>query len=116
MTILLALFLLLVIGAILWKAHQLSDDGNIIQGLKRYFDLNYQTDEQENKDIEHGLFLLSERLDLYHPQGWHIEFDQNQPGRPPYIRLSSNSASNAGVYRYDNPAELLDIHSKTEKR
>lgn len=109
----LAFSALFLAGIILHKAFQLGN-GNLWQGLKRYFDTNYQTDKEENADIEHGLFLLAQRLDAYFPRGWSVEFDQGQPGRPPYVRLISASDRNAGVYLYDSPAEMLQRWSQPE--
>jgi len=106
--IILALSVFLMAGAILYKAFQLGD-GDLWQGLKRFFDTDYRTDREENTDIEHGLFLLSERLDAYFPRGWSIQFEQNQPGRPPYVRLVSQEG---GVCPYDSPTELLRYWSQ----
>lgn len=113
MNLFLALIVFTAVGSVLWKAHQLGS-GNLWLGLKRYFDADYRTDKDENTDIEHGLFLLSERLDAYFPRGWSVEFDQGQPGRPPCVRLISSSDSNRGVYLYDSPAELLQQWSQPE--
>ena len=106
MNLFLALIVFFAVGAVLWKAHGLGD-GNIWLGLKRYFDLNYQTDQEENKDIEHGLVLLSRRLDTYTNHGWTIEFQQGRPDGPPPVRLVLGTGRNGGVYLYDSPAELL---------
>ena len=113
MNLFLALIVFTAVGSVLWKASQLGD-GDLWLGLKRYFDTDYQTDKEENVDIEHGLFLLTQRLDAYFPRGWSVEFDQGHPDRPPHVRLVSASDSTAGVYLYDSPAEMLQRWSQPE--
>ena len=115
MNLFLALIVFFAVGAVLWKAHGLGD-GNIWLGLKRYFDLNYQTDQDENKDIEHGLFLLAQRLDAYSPRGWTIEFQQGHPDRAPSVRFVKAEGRHSGVFLYDSPTELLQKWSLPSHR
>ena len=109
------LIIALLAGAVLYKARQYGE-GNLWLGLKRYFDPDYQTDADQNKDIEHGLFLLSQRLDAYSPNGWTLELQQGNPDRPPPVRFVKSGGQYAGVYLYDSPAELLQKWSLPAKK
>ena len=103
----LALSFLVLSGAIFHQAHRLRGNGNLWDGLGRLFDSNYQTDQDQNADIEHGLFLLNQRLDAYAPRGWTIEFTQANVDQPPTVRLIINGTHFDGIYLHDSPAELL---------